>query len=223
MLVRTDRVASRQRLRWHGGTQEAHVNIELVPLCLEHGMELDGPDGASDFDKAAFLLGMTGQESGWGDRWQAGRYETAYARGGHYHKTSPDQIRLVQKHEDLAAISWGPWQILPVVAYEVGFRGAPWELADPRTSAAWVVKRFNLKCFQRTAKEGTAFVSKPRGGVTWASMFAFWNGGPSLLGDSPHEWPEMVRGYVTAQMTNMDEAKGILETNLRAKRRTQAT
>lgn len=185
----------------------------LMPLCMEMGTELTGPDGAGDYDRSAFLLGLSGEETSWGDRWCAGRWENAYARGGYYYKTSPDQMRLVQKYEDLAACSWGPWQILPVVAYEVGFRGEPWYLADPRESAHWVVKRFNEKCFTKTIPDGAGgFKAVRRDGVTWEKMFAFWNGGPSTLADD--FWNDDVKGYVSRQIVNFNEAKRLIRMNI---------
>lgn len=185
----------------------------LIAVCLDLGPELTGPDGADDYEKAAFLLGLSGEETSWGDRWAAGRWENAYARGGHYHKTSPAQMRLVQEYEDLAACSWGPWQILPVVAYEVGFRGKPWELADPRYSARWVVKRFNEKCFTKTVADGSGgFKDEKREGVTWKKMLAFWNGGPSTLADD--FWNDDVKGYVIRQMMNFEEAKRLIRANI---------
>ena len=181
----------------------------LPALCRSLGPELIGPDGATDAEKSAFLLGMTGQESSWGDRWCAVKHEALYARGGTYYNGSADLRRLVARYEDAAACSFGPWQILYVSAWEVGFRGHPWELTDPRVSGEQVVARINQKILQRTVKFGNGFRQEPRPGVDFAAIYRAWNGGLGAL-ESP--LPSVVE-YAAKQMANLDEAKRILTLN----------
>ena len=168
--------------------------------------DLDGPAESTELERRAFLLGLAGQENAWGDLWCAGRCEPAYMRGGYYYTRSKELRELTKKHGDLAAVSWGPTQILPVVAYEVGFRGNPWELADPADCYFWTVRRINMKILRMTVKRGGEFVHTERDGMDWSKMYAMWNGGTGAL-KSP--LPFTVT-YVEAQIKNMTKAMGIL-------------
>ena len=103
-------------------------------------------------DPKALLIAMTGNESSWGANC-APRFEPGYYRGGAYYK-KPDNDwlrKLVTKYEQCAAMSWGPWQIMFPVAYELGYKGSahahPWGLYEPEISLHWVVEYLNRRVF----------------------------------------------------------------------------
>lgn len=103
------------------------------------GLEVTGP-----FDRRAILAALTDVETGpWGSRWQAARYEPAYARGGRYY--TREQWPRVHRYESLAACSYGPWQLMYPVACELGYDGPPWGLVQPGASAPYVVQLLNSR------------------------------------------------------------------------------
>ena len=110
------------------------------------------PSGCS-IDPKALLIAMTGNESSWGSNC-APRLELGYYRGGAYYlKPSNDWLRkLVTKYEECAAMSWGPWQIMFPVAYELGYKGTahahPWGLYEPEISLQWVIEYLNKRTFR---------------------------------------------------------------------------
>ena len=53
---------------------------------------------------------------------------------------------------DAACGSWSSWQIMYPTAWELGFRGAPWGLADDAEAIKWVVKFLNVRAFGRGAE-----------------------------------------------------------------------
>ena len=103
------------------------------------------PPGSTLHAKAT-LAAITWPETAWGTRWKAGLFEPAYYRGGKFYKAEHVK-HLVHTYESLASCSYGPWQILFIAAYEVGFRGDPWELIQPSISAMAVVDLLNKRCF----------------------------------------------------------------------------
>ena len=106
----------------------------------------------SDMDPRALLIAMTANESSWGTDC-APRFEPGYYRGGAYFlKPANDWLRdLVRRYGQCAAMSWGPWQIMYPVAYELGYKGSahahPWGLYEPEISLHWVIEYLNRRVF----------------------------------------------------------------------------
>jgi hypothetical protein len=113
------------------------------------------PVGCS-IDPKALLVAMTGNESSWGTD-SAPRFEPGYYRGGAYYlKPANDWLRdLVRRYAQCAAMSWGPWQIMYPVAYELGYKGSahahPWGLYEPELSLHWVIEYLNRRVFAKGA------------------------------------------------------------------------
>ena len=111
------------------------------------------PPAGSGIDPRALLIAITGNESSWGTDC-APRFEPGYYRGGSYYgKPANEWLRaLVRRYSQCAAMSWGPWQILFPVAYELGYKGSahahPWGLYEPEVSLHWVVEYLNRRTFR---------------------------------------------------------------------------
>jgi len=101
----------------------------------------------------ALLAALTGNESNWGTDC-APRDEKGYYVGGYYYENPGNGwLRmLVKKYGRCAASSWGPWQIMYPVAYELGYRGGgfahPWGLYEPDQCLHWVVEYLNRRVFR---------------------------------------------------------------------------
>ena len=67
-------------------------------------------------------------ESAYGNN-RTPRYEPSYAGGGAYYKRSPVVRKLWTKYQAAAACSYSSFQILYVVAYELGFSLSPIHLS----------------------------------------------------------------------------------------------
>lgn len=91
------------------------------------------------------------------------RYEKAYDVGGVYSKNKL-QAELLARYGADAARSWGPFQIMPVVAWELGYRYAPGAFKDAHL-AAQVVLAYYRKRFAAA------------GGTTPEQAYAAYNGG----------------------------------------------
>lgn len=102
----------------------------------------------------ALLRAICQNESTGGVKWDVPLHEASYCYGGPYYKgdgaggrTGDDDLRrLTQRYGCFAHMSYGPWQVLFITAYEHGFRGHPLELQDPKTSIPYVVKMLNERC-----------------------------------------------------------------------------
>jgi hypothetical protein len=102
----------------------------------------------------ALLRAICQQESSGGVRWGAPLHESSFCYGGPYYKgdgaggrTGDDELRrLSQKWGCFAHMSYGPWQVLYITAYEHGFRDHPTVLCEPKESAPYAVKMLNERC-----------------------------------------------------------------------------
>jgi len=81
----------------------------------DEGIMLSGtaPDGTPGLDLNGVLWALSGVETSFGRNAQQTRYESAYGRNGRY--SSED---LIASYGDHAAMSYGPWQIMFVNAYD---------------------------------------------------------------------------------------------------------
>lgn len=113
------------------------IDLTLVKACRDHGtrisavgLRVNGP---------ALLWALAGVESSFGAQRLYARYEPAYAPGGIYF-ASPNMKALWGRYGAPAACSWGAFQIMYVVAWELGYRDAPWGLQDDDTCASYASK-----------------------------------------------------------------------------------
>lgn len=77
------------------------------------------------------------------------KHESAYAPGGHYYKRSPEVRALWNRWGDWAACSYSSFQILFIVATELGFRGSPIDLWYDEEACPVVVKFLNQRIIKR--------------------------------------------------------------------------
>jgi hypothetical protein len=148
------------------------TDAALLAAIDKHSRNLNLPEG-SDLRRKAVLAAITYTESSWGARGKAALFEKAYYRGGKFYR---DHVKhLVHVYESLASCSYGPFQILFVAAYEVGFRGHPWELIDPDTCAEWSVMLLNRRCFNVWVTAPTPELEQPASKIE--QVADFWNSG----------------------------------------------
>lgn len=114
---------------------------QLWSLCKQHGQDIQ----AKYIDeKAAFLFALCGQETSHGS-FNIPRYEPAFGPGGLYYQKSKLLKELYRRYGAMVSCSWGPWQILAIVAIEnQQFSGHPAELHNGFISAAFVVGYLNF-------------------------------------------------------------------------------
>lgn len=93
------------------------------------------------------------------------RYEPAYGLNGLYFRRSQILRKKYDEYGPLVAMSYGPWQIMYIVAVEAGFAGHPLELASGFVSLPYVIEKMN-----RDAK---------RGGTSVQLLASCYNGGNS--------------------------------------------
>lgn len=110
----------------------------LKNLCRVYGLKL-GIGSSLGLNPDALLYAICLNESSGGKN-DIPRFEPAYAPNGYYFKRSQEVRDKWGKYGDLAAMSWGPWQIMFTTAGELGFSGSPLELWDAEVSIQFVVK-----------------------------------------------------------------------------------
>jgi hypothetical protein len=97
-------------------------------------------------NRGALLEAIARVESLSGKYRLCGRYESSYGRGGRYYNES-----LHSLYGDFAAMSYGTWQIMFPVAYELGYRSHPWLLTQDSQSITWVITYINKRAIDKGA------------------------------------------------------------------------
>ena len=135
--------------------------IEDVVRIYQNYLNLDG-------NKFAFLMALAGMETSFGENTVA-RFEYSYSRNSISYKRSSLLQDGYKLHGDLCACSWSPWQILWIVAVELG-----WDLKrDPNDlNKADLAIGFVVKLLNRLISQGAN---------TPALLFGCWNGGVGFL------------------------------------------
>lgn len=98
----------------------------------------------------AILLALADVESSGGTN-NVPKHEPAYDYGGYYWKRAPHVRAEVRRWGAFAACSYSSWQILHILACEVGYDGDPVALRDDGAAIPWVVKALNLRIFDKGA------------------------------------------------------------------------
>lgn len=109
---------------------------DLINLVLRYDCELTKPDSVHPFK---LLWAICGAESSFGENSKY-RIEKSYMPGGRYHNAI-----LYEKYGENAAASCGAWQVMFPVAWELGFRGSPGELAEPENNLKIAIKYLNIR------------------------------------------------------------------------------
>ena len=137
-----------------------------------------------EVDARSILAAITLPETEWGERCEAACFEMAYYRGGLWYRAL--HVReLIHRYEAFASCSYGPWQILFISAWELGYRGHPAELRHPEISSEWVVAYLNKRVHSPTG---------PR------DYFDAWNSGTNADKSIP-------LGYINRAMEGYLEAR----------------
>ena len=101
-------------------------------------------------DPAQLLAALADVESAFGLN-TVPNQEPAYDEGGRYYAMAQHVRDLHKTWGSWAACSYGPWQILYVLAWEVGFRGAPGDLWTAAGSVEWVIRALNARALDQGA------------------------------------------------------------------------
>lgn len=122
--------------------------MTLQVLIKEMAPQLKVPeDGSVEAD--VLLAAIAYCESSFGQNAKP-RVEPAYLSGRY---ARVDHVaKAIAKYGEKAACSYGPWQVLYITALELGFKGTPDELADPRTNLEYAIKYLNQRAYGRGAK-----------------------------------------------------------------------
>lgn len=136
----------------------------------------------------ALLRAICDVETSGGDRWGATLHEAAYCYGGRYYVPSAALRRLSVPWGCLAHSSFGPWQILFITAYELGFSDDPVRLRDPMVSAEYAVKILNARCFDRIPDAAPE------------DAFDAWNSGRARDGIVPVDYIKKAKGNYLAHL-----------------------
>ncbi len=118
-----------------------HIETQLIKICLSNGDTIKGltHDGQK-VHGGRLLLAIAGCESTFGrDRLHV-RYEPGYGPDGHYYKSSQTVRDRWRTYGVLAASSYGSFQLMYIVAEEMGFSGHPIDLQKDEICAYWAAQ-----------------------------------------------------------------------------------
>lgn len=118
---------------------ESNLHKEILLNCLAYADHLKL---TFEIDKARFLYALSGVESSHGAN-NVPRMEPAYSPGGFYFDRSQALKDAFAVYGTDASCSWGPWQILYIVANEYGYNDEPSQLQFPDVSAPFVAHHLN--------------------------------------------------------------------------------
>lgn len=133
---------------------------DLRSVIRQEAPRLHTPDG---MDSAQLLAALADVESTFGLN-AVPNHEPAYDEGGRYFASAQHVRDLHKAWGAWAACSYGPWQILFVLAWEMGFRGTPGDLWTAAGSVEWVIRALNARALDK-------------GAATVADVGDAWNSG----------------------------------------------
>lgn len=142
---------------------------ELIELARLYANDFKLKDGSP----LHFLLALMSVESSLG-RNNVPRFELSYSRLSIAYKKSELLKEGHKQWGDLAAMSYGPAQILWIVARELGYQGHPLDLWHGVNSMPWVIKVINRNI--------------EKGADTLDRLAASYNAGLGAL-KNPDLWP----------------------------------
>jgi len=105
----------------------------------------------SDIDAPSLLWAVYFSEK-YNKKNRVPRFEPAYAPGGYYYDHSSEVRREYEMWEESACCSYSNFQILYIVARELGYQGPPLGLDRDSVAIEFVVKYINQRIFGRGAK-----------------------------------------------------------------------
>ena len=95
-----------------------------------------------DLDRRKLLWSLAGCESSFGDDIDS-HYESAYDIGGRYYNDQIKHLKGVYGRE--VCCSQGVFQLLYITAYELGYRGQPFDLKFPEIQIVYVIEYINKR------------------------------------------------------------------------------
>lgn len=159
---------------------EMNSEEELARLARYHSQELKCHSSISPFH---FLMALMSVESSLGKE-NVPRFEYGYSRSSIAFKRSKLLQEGYEKWGDVCACSYGPAQILWIVARELGYGGHPLDLWSGSVSLPYVVDLLNKNTL--------------KGADTLERLAASYNAGLGVL-KSKDVWPEnYVRKFTLA-------------------------
>jgi hypothetical protein len=123
--------------------------LDIVTEAMAPTIDIGGPV-LDVIDLLAMLRAIADVESSYGQDSKS-RHEPAYCHGGKYY-----HVVLTKLYGCAAHCSYGPWQVMYPTAYELGFFGAPEELANPETNCLYAVRYLNARAAKATTIEEIA-------------------------------------------------------------------
>lgn len=128
-------------------------------------------------NRKALLIALAKNESSFGKN-IGPRYEKAYDKGGYYFQKSPLLRMQHAKYGQDVAKSYGPFQIMYIVALELGyeFNDPPAGLADFDTNTYFAVQYINRRALRKA--------------VGISDIFDSYNSGSCKDGNIPHAYIE---------------------------------
>jgi hypothetical protein len=105
--------------------------------------EANGLKAKKDINKESLLTALLYSETKMGKKMDS-KPEPAFMPGGQYF-TKENVQEAFGKYGELAAFSYGPWQLPYIVARDLGFEGSPEELAEPKTNLHFTIQYLNQR------------------------------------------------------------------------------
>lgn len=140
--------------------KKAHTQAELQQI-----IDVNAPNVQGGLDGRKLLMTIARLESGFGQDCRP-RFEPAYYPGGLYFKKSKDLQTAFDQWGALVSFSYGPFQIMWVVAFERGYIAAqpPLDLWSGAVSCPYVVNYLN-HCMSKGAKQLDSILACYNGGL----------------------------------------------------------
>jgi len=149
---------------------QMHTESELYNIIRYHSEDLKV---FPEMNAQAFLMAIADLESSFGE-YGVPRFELSYSRSSIAYKKSKLLQDGYREFGDLCACSYGPFQILWIVARELGYRDHPLNLWSGVISVPYVVEYINK-----------FFNYGPKNEMDLAAMY---NAGPGVLKNRKN-WP----------------------------------
>lgn len=156
---------------------------KVTDLIASHYKKLNQP--RFELNRRALLMAIAANESSMGvDVFP--RLEPAYDLGGYYFKRSYLLRKQYERFGDQVARSYGPFQVMYLVAVELGFNTdrAPAELADFETNLEMAIKYLNRRAIPHADKI--------------EDLFDAYNSGSSRDANVPEHYIQMGMGRYEA-------------------------
>ena len=130
------------------------INSELVVICERAGRELQGKVShkGEPVKGSRLMLTIAGLESDFGRLREFVRMEPGYAPGGSYYNKSEEVRKQFRRWGCLASSSFGTFQIMFIVAHELGYHQHPIMLQEDSVSGYWASQLIQTRSIKRGAK-----------------------------------------------------------------------